>query len=180
MPYFPHWYTGLELCVIKTVFMWSWCSWETLSGRMVTSTGIFLRPSTLPWGLPSPTKSQIVAFLPYVRLIFNCNSRLLSHHNVKSVGFPPNKISSFLRFAKDDLELKTPGVYTIPCEWGLVYTGQTGCSIDTRLKEHQQHICLEHLGKLAMAEHSIDLGHHIQLHHSTKPRYMDHIIREGT
>jgi hypothetical protein len=33
-----------------------------------------------------------------------------------------------------------------------------------------------------MAEHSINLGHHIQLHHtailSTEPRYLDHIIRE--
>jgi hypothetical protein len=34
-----------------------------------------------------------------------------------------------------------------------------------------------------MAEHSINLGHHIQLHNttnlSTKPRYMDHIIKEA-
>jgi hypothetical protein len=35
-----------------------------------------------------------------------------------------------------------------------------------------------------MAEHSINLGHCIQLHHITirfiKPRYMDHIIKEAT
>jgi hypothetical protein len=34
-----------------------------------------------------------------------------------------------------------------------------------------------------MSEHSIKLGHHIQLHDTTilsiKPRYMDHIIREA-
>jgi hypothetical protein len=33
-----------------------------------------------------------------------------------------------------------------------------------------------------VADYSISLGHHIQLHNtilSTKPRYMDHIIREA-
>jgi hypothetical protein len=55
--------------------------------------------------------------------------------------------------------------------------------IDTRLKDHQQHICLEHPDKSAMAEHSINLGHLILLHNSTilstKPRDMDLIIREA-
>jgi hypothetical protein len=48
-----------------------------------------------------------------------------------------------------------------------------GHSIDTRLKEHQRHIRLEHLDKSAVAEHSINLGHRIQLHNTsiltTKP-----------
>jgi hypothetical protein len=42
----------------------------------------------------------------------------------------------------------------------------------------------EHLDKPALVEHSIILGHRTQLHHkttlSTKPRYMDRIIREVT
>jgi hypothetical protein len=37
-----------------------------------------------------------VAFLPYVRSIFNCIGRVLSLHNIKSVSLPPRKISSFL------------------------------------------------------------------------------------
>jgi hypothetical protein len=32
-----------------------------------------------------------------------------------------------------------------------------------RLKEHQRHIRLEHPDKSAVAEHSIELGHRIQL-----------------
>jgi DNA-binding IclR family transcriptional regulator len=55
--------------------------------------------------------------------------------------------------------------------------------MDTRLKDHQQHICLEHPDKSGMAEHSIDLGHRIPFHNTsilaTKTRYMDHIIREA-
>jgi hypothetical protein len=85
-------------------------------------------------------------------MIFNCISRVLAWHNIKSVGVPPRKLSGFLRPVKDDLGLRTPGVYSIPCECGQVYIGQMGRSVDTRLKEHQRHIHLEHPDKSAMAE----------------------------
>jgi hypothetical protein len=51
-----------------------------------------------------------VAFLPYVGSIFNCISRVLSQHNIKSVGLPPRKKSSVFRSVKDDLGLRTLGV----------------------------------------------------------------------
>jgi hypothetical protein len=128
-------------------------------------------------------KPDSVGFLPYVPSIFNCISRVLAPHDIKSVGLPPRKISSFLCPVKDDLGLRTPAVYSIPCECSQVYIGQTGHSVDTRLKKHQRHIHPEHPNKSAMAEHSINLGHHIQLQNtttiSTKPRYMDRIIREA-
>jgi hypothetical protein len=31
-----------------------------------------------------------------------------------------------------------------------------GENVDTRLKEHQRHICLEHPDKSAVAEHTVD------------------------
>jgi hypothetical protein len=136
-----------------------------------------------PRVVQSDEKSDSVAFLPYVGMIFNRISRMLARHNIKSVRLPPRKLSGFLQAVKDDLGLKTSGVYSIPCECGQVYIGQTGHSVDTRLKEHQRHIHLEHPDKSAVAEHSINLGHHIQLQNttilSTKPRYMDRIIKEA-
>jgi hypothetical protein len=59
---------------------------------------------------------------------------MLAKHNIRSVGTPPRKISGFLRPVKGDLGLKTAGVYSIPCECGKVYVGQTGRSIETELK----------------------------------------------
>jgi hypothetical protein len=115
--------------------------------------------------------------------MFNRISRVLARHNIKSIGLSLRKISSFLRPAKDDLGLRTPGVYSIRCKCGQVYIVQTGRSVDTKLNEHQRHIRLEHPDKSAVAEHSINLGHHIQLQNttilSTKPRYKDRIIREA-
>jgi hypothetical protein len=43
----------------------------------------------------------------------------------------PMKISRFLLPVKDDLGLRNPSVYSIPCECGQVYIGQTGRSIET-------------------------------------------------
>jgi predicted GIY-YIG superfamily endonuclease len=41
---------------------------------------------------------------------------------------------------KDNLGLRTPGVYSIPCECGRAYISQTDRSIKTRLKQHKQNM----------------------------------------
>jgi len=63
-----------------------------------------------------------------------------------------------LRTVKDDLGLKEPGAYHIPCECGKVYVGQTRRSIEARCKEHMRYIYLNQLEKSVMAEH-INAGH---------------------
>jgi hypothetical protein len=108
-----------------------------------------------------------VVFLPFVGTVFNRISRVLARHNIRSVGLPHMKLSSLLRPVKDHLGLRRPGVYRIPCECGRVYIGQTGRSVDIRLKEHQWHIRLQHLDKSAVAEHSINQGNRIQFHNSS-------------
>jgi hypothetical protein len=81
---------------------------------------------------------------------------MLSLHIINS-GQPPNKLSSFHWPVKDSVGLRTPGLYSIPCKCGKVYIGQMDRSMDMSLKEHQQHIPLEHPDKPAEAEHSIKL-----------------------
>jgi hypothetical protein len=64
-----------------------------------------------------------------------------------------------------------------------VYTGQTGRSVDIRLKEHQRHIRLEYPEKSTLVEHSIDQRHRIPFHSvsilTMKTRYMDRIVEEA-
>jgi hypothetical protein len=138
--YCPYWCTGLELYVIK----------NSLHVELVLLRGVF-RQNGYDWQIHRvlnhcPNISQpdnnpdSVAFIPHVGPIFNRISRVLSQHNIKSVGLPPKRVSSFLQPVKDILELRIPGIYRIAWEWGKVYIGQTGCYMDTRLKECQQHI----------------------------------------
>jgi hypothetical protein len=109
---------------------------------------------------------QLLSIQPYVGLIFRCISRVL--RNIKFVDLPSRKVYSFLYTVRDILELRILGVHSICCE-----CGQMGHSINIILKKHHQHTQLEHLDMSAMAEHSINLGHHIQLYNTS-------VIREVT
>jgi hypothetical protein len=114
--------------------------------------------------------------------VSNKISRLLTKYNIKTVHVPKKKNRQLLRTTKDDLGLKIPGVYRIPCECGKVYIGQTGRCIEARCKEHVRHIQLDQPEKSAVVEHSINTGHEIDFNVSVLDRasgYMDCLIKEA-
>jgi hypothetical protein len=51
---------------------------------------------------------------------------MLAKHNIKRVALPAKKIFRYLPLVEDALGLRTPGIYSIPCESGRVYIGQSG------------------------------------------------------
>jgi predicted GIY-YIG superfamily endonuclease len=64
--------------------------------------------------------------------------------NINMVGHTPRELSSFLQHIKGNLALQMPDVYSITCKCGRVYIGQTGHSLQTRVKEHHSLIYLNH------------------------------------
>jgi hypothetical protein len=84
---------------------------------------------------------------------------------------------------KDELGLRTPEDYSIPCKCDQVYIGQTGPSIQTRIKQHYWHICLGYLDESAVAKHRFNHNHVIKFQDtrilSTVPGYMERLIMEA-
>jgi hypothetical protein len=79
--------------------------------------------------------------------------------------------------------LKAAGIYCIPCECGKVYVGQTGRTIEARLKEHRRHVHLNQLEKSAVEEHSITTSHLIDFNSTSilgkATKYVDYLVKEG-
>jgi len=105
------------------------------------------------------------------------NRILYEYNNV--VGPLPWQIASFLCHVKDVIELKTAGVYSIPCTCGWVYIGQTGHSIAIRMKEHSGMSALNNGSMCNDRAHCQNGTSHPNPQHHI-PIYVVHTIREAT
>lgn len=155
-----------------------------ISGKMVIVSNRYHRLSS--WRLEPPSRKGS----PHHSLFFHMSrwyteeERIMwAKYNIKFVSLLPRKISTLLRPVNYDLLLRTPGVYSIPCGCGQVYIGQTGRSIETRIKEHHWHIWLGHPDTLVLAELGFSHNHVIELQDTRiftiVPSCMEQLIREA-
>jgi len=83
-----------------------------------------MEPAT--WTTKTNDKPTSTAYILYTQTTYGRLSRILAKHNIKSFALPFRKIFSYLLSVKDALGLRTPGIYSIPCECGRVYIAQSG------------------------------------------------------
>jgi hypothetical protein len=179
MPYFPRWFTGWELCVIKTA-----SSGVGVPGGHSQAEQLY-RPADLQGPQPSPEGFSVRRRAGFRRFPALCRVDNQLHQQGADCATSSlwASLAGFLQSVKDDLGLKTPGLYSIPMSAVRSTLGRQAVWL-TPGGRSSSNIRVGQPDKTAVEEQSRNLEHRIQLHHtailSTEHRYMDRIIREGT
>lgn len=99
-----------------------------------------------------PYKNRHRALSPTNQRYYRPHYQNLKKERYQNIVFKlDSEIVQILIFSKVLLSpLSTPGVYKVPCICGKVYIGETGRSVNTRLKEHERRTRL----KYGTASHS--------------------------
>ena len=113
--------------------------------------------------LPNPPKSSklLRAVLPYFKGLSEQLRRCLQQQGVRAVFKSEITVRSQLVRPKDAVgPAKQDGVvYRIPCEYDMVYIGETGRSMQDRIKEHDRDIRPARTETSAVSEHAHNTGH---------------------
>ena len=103
-------------------------------------------------------------FLPYIQGVSDKIVKILKRNNISTQLYAPGTIRQGMRSVKDSIDNhQLKGVYKIDCSCGKSYIGETGRSLQTRLKEHGADIKHERSRTSAHAEHSSKTKHHVFL-----------------
>ena len=111
---------------------------------------------------PSPDMPKATITLPYVRHLAESIRRILVPLNVRVCFRPHRTLKQSLVRLKDHTppEKKAGVVYRIPCgTCGRAYIGQTGRTLDQRLKEHKRALTSGNPAHSAVAEHAMEEMH---------------------
>ena len=117
-------------------------------------------------------------FLPYIKGTTDRLSKTLRRRGFKVLFTPPNSIKKMVDSLKDPVDPKYfKGVYSIPCSCNKAYIGETGRSIETRMKEHMADLRHDRHKRSALAEHAHLTQHHICLENAKVIAKEDNLIK---
>ena len=120
------------------------------------------RSSPHPSSSEDPPKATVV--IPYIRHVSESISRILTPLKVRTCFRPHCTLKRMLVSLKDHIprNQRAGVVYRIPCgDCEKVYIGQTGRTLEHRMKEHRRALTSGNLAQSALAEHAADRGHAI-------------------
>ena len=148
-----------EMELLKTTFRANGYSASAANQavRQATTTS-----NTVDITTPSDNTNQTIATLPYIRGVTDKIGKLLSRFDIKTAYKAQEKLGQKLVRVKDRVPpLMSSGVYEIPCSCGHSYIGETGRTVDERLREHIRHYKYNNTNKSAIALHAWKTGHAI-------------------
>ena len=88
-------------------------------------------------------KQELTLCLPYIKGLSETLESTCQPLNIRVANKATNTLRSILTKVKTHLDSyqKTGVIYQIPCSYGEVYIGETGKTINERVKEHKRSVC---------------------------------------
>jgi predicted GIY-YIG superfamily endonuclease len=102
--------------------------------------------------------------IPYVKGILEKFRRIGERYNIKTVFKTRQTLHSFLTRTRPHREVQDMRqcIYSIPCECGRCYTGETGRPLGIRIREHMNNLKQGLMEKSRLAKHAYEEGHRTQ------------------
>lgn len=124
--------------------------------KFVNSDDVAKRTTLKPFDKDLP-----IVCLPFYSTLSSTIANVLKNKLNCNIAFKPvNKIVNNLKSLKDPVKPEDKsGIYSISCECGKEYIGQTERSIKKRTKEHSADVRLKRCEKSALATHASNTNH---------------------
>ena len=105
---------------------------------------------------------ELTLCLPYIKGLSETLQRTCQPLNIRVANKGTNTLRSILTKVKTPLDSyqKTGVIYQIPCSCGEVYIGETGKTINERVKEHKRSVCRMDTNN-SIAVHVMNTSHDI-------------------
>jgi predicted GIY-YIG superfamily endonuclease len=103
-------------------------------------------------------------YIPYVKGISEKFKRIVNRYNITTLFKTKNALRSSLMKARpeSDPQQTAQCIYSIPCECGRSYIGETGTPLAVQLREHRHNLQQGFLEKSKLAQHAYEEGHRIE------------------
>ena len=164
------------LLYFHSLYTWGWqCVGSGHKGPHYSYLSIYIHRQEVDVRRPTTTVT-----LPYIHGLSEALRRILTQLDIKVVFHPLITLRHMLVHPKDPVPLDQQKgvVYSIPYnECPKVYIGQTGRTLRHRLAEHRQALKNVDVAASALAEHTLDTGHPLDL---TKAEVLDHHLHTMT
>jgi hypothetical protein len=121
---------------------------------------IISTPTTSPPDIDLTTQGTVV--IPYVKGVSEKFRRIGNRYNIRTIFKTSHTIRRAIMKTRPDRDLLETRhcIYSIPCECGRCYIGETGRPLGVRLKEHQYNLKQGLLDKSKLAQHAYE-GHRV-------------------
>ena len=107
---------------------------------------------------PKEPSNSNICILPYFPKLTTSISNILNQHSIHVVFRPFNKLN-FTQLKDKIPVINRWGIYSIPCDCGRNYIGQTRRSLLIRCQEHRRYVKNQEFSKSSIAKHCWDCGH---------------------